>query len=113
MSKETMHFEEKEYRAYEAIAKKTGFKNVDELVNTALREFIETVVIEKEEVTVKVPKKLLKLVKDLRSKNWKEYLSNSLTDSVAADIMADVFGNCDQVIKDFGLTEEFQFYQGH
>jgi len=113
LSKETIHFEEKEYKGLEALGKKTGFKTVDELVNTAVSEFIENYLIEKDEVSVKVPKKLLALVKDLRSKNWKEYLSNSLTDSVAADIMADVFGNCDQVIKDFGLTEEFQFYQGH
>ncbi len=34
--KETFQIPEKEYRAYEAIAKKTGFKNVEELVNTAI-----------------------------------------------------------------------------
>ena len=113
MSKETIHFEEKEYRAYEAIAKKTGFKNVDELVNTALREFIKTMVIEKEEVTIQIPKKLLKFVQVLRSNNWEKYLSDSLMDSIAADIHAEVFGNFNEVIKDFGLTEEFQFYQGH
>ena len=39
---ETIHFEEKEYRALETIAKKTGFKNVKELANTAIiRFFIE------------------------------------------------------------------------
>ena len=32
----TIHFEENEYRAYEAIAKQTGFKDVQELVNTAI-----------------------------------------------------------------------------
>ena len=110
---ETIHFEEKEYRAYEAIAKKTGFKTVNELVNTAIKEFIKTVVIEKEEVTIQIPKKLLKLVQVLRSNNWEKYLSDSLTDSIAADIHAEVFGNFNEVIKDFGLTEEFQFYQGH
>ena len=110
---ETIHFEEKEYRAYEAIAKKAGFKNVDDLVNTAISEFIEKYVIEKEEVTVKVPKKLLALVKDLRSKEWKEYLSNSLTDSIAADVVAEVFGKFDQVVEKYGLAEEFQFYEGH
>ncbi len=110
---ETIHFEEKEYRAYEAIAKKTGFETVDELVNTAIREFIKTTVIEKESVTVKVPEKLLKLVKVLRSQDWEEYLSDSLTDTIAADIVAEVFGEFDEVTKDFGLTEEFQFYQGH
>jgi len=87
---ETIHFEEKEYRAYEAIAKKTGFKTVDELVNTAVKEFIKTVVIEKEEVLVKVPSKLLKCVKVLRSKDWEKYLSDSLMDTIAADIEADV-----------------------
>ena len=109
----TIHFEEKEYRAYEAIAKKTGFETVDELVNTAVKEFIKTVVIEKEEVTVKVPKKLLKFVKVMRCEDWEKYLSDSLMDTIAADIHAEVFGKFDEVIKDFGLTEEFQFYQGH
>ena len=110
---ETIRFEEKEYRAYEAIAKKTGFKTVDELVNTALREFIKTVVIEKEEVTIQIPKKLLKLVQVLRNQDWEEYLSKCLTDTVAADIEAEAFGDHREVIKDFGLTKEFQFYQGH
>ena len=110
---EIIHFEEKEYHALEAIAKKTGFKNVDDLVNNVVSEFIINVLIEKDEVTVKVPKKLLALVKDLRSKEWKEYLSNSLTDSIAADIEAEVFGKFNQIIEKYGLTEEFQFYQGH
>ena len=110
---ETIHFEEKEYRAYEVIAKKAGFKTVDELVNTAIKEFIKTVVIEKEWVTIQIPKKLLKFVQVLRSKNWEKYLSDSLTDTIVANIDADVFGDHREVIKDFGLTEEFQFYQGH
>ena len=110
---EVIHFEEKEYRALEAIAKKTGYKNVDDLVNNVVYEFIINELIEKDEVTVKVPKKLLALVKDLRSKNWKEYLSDSLTDSLSADIVAEVFGKFNQVIEKYGLTEEFQFYQGH
>jgi len=113
MSKETIQFEEKEYRAYEAIAKKTGFETVDELVNAAIKEFIKTEMIEKEYVSVQVPKKLLRLVQTLKSNNWEKYLSDSLMDSIAADIHAEVFGKFDQVIKDFGLTEEFQFYQGH
>ena len=112
-AKETIYFEEKEYRAYEAIAKKTGFKTVDELVNTAIREFIKTVVIEKEEVTIQIPKKLLKFVKVMRSNNWEKYLSDSVMDSIATDIHAEVFGEFNEVIKDFGLKEEFQFYQGH
>ena len=111
--KEAIHFNDKEYHALEAIAKKTGFKNVDDLVNNVVSEFIINVLIEKDEVTVKVPKKLLALVKDLRSKEWKEYLSNSLTDSIAADIVAEVFGLFDQVVEKYGLTEEFQFYEGH
>ena len=115
MSKEklTIHFEEKEYRAYEAIAKKTGLKTVDELVNTAILEFIRTTVIETEEVMVKIPKKLLKLVQVLRSNDWEKYLGDSVTDSIAADIQADVFGGYNEILKDFGLAEEFQFYQGH
>ena len=110
---ETVHFEEKEYRQLEAIAKKTGFKDVDDLVNNVVSEFIIKELIEKDEVTVKVPKKLLVLVKDLRSKEWKEYLSDSLTDSLAADVVAEVFGKFDQVLEKYGLAEEFQFYQGH
>lgn len=115
MSKETETFQipENEYRALEAIAKKTGFESVDDLVNDIVSEFIRKMLIEKEEVTIKVPKKLLALVKDLRSKDWKEYLSDSLTDSVAADIVAEVFGEFDQVVEKYGLAEEFQFYEGH
>jgi len=110
---ETIHFEEKEYRAYEDIAKKTGLKTVDELVNTAVKEFIENYLIEKDEVTVKVPKKLLALIKDKRKDDLIEYLSDSLTDSVAADIMAGVFGEIAQVKEEYDLEAEFQFYQGH
>lgn len=36
---ETIHFEEKEYRTLETLAKKFNFKNVDELVSTALISF--------------------------------------------------------------------------
>jgi hypothetical protein len=36
---ETIHFEEKEYRTLETLAKKFGFKNIDELVSTALIGF--------------------------------------------------------------------------
>jgi len=38
--KETIYFEENEYRAYEAIAERTGFKDVQELVNTAIVLFL-------------------------------------------------------------------------
>jgi len=106
-------FEPKEYKALEAIAKKTGYKNVDELVNNVVSEYITNELIEKDEVTVKIPKKLLALVKDLRSKDWKEYLSDSISDSLAADIHAGVFGEINQVIEKYGLAEEFQFYEGH
>ena len=34
-------------------------------------------------------------------------------DTIAADVEAEVYGDPDQIKKDFGLTEEFQFYQGH
>jgi aspartokinase-like uncharacterized kinase len=110
---ETVHFEEKEYKAYAELAKKTGFKTVDELVNTPVLDFIRNELIEKEEVTILIPKKLLKMVQVLRSKDWEKYLSDSVADSIAADIHAGVFGNFNEVIKDFGLTEEFQFYEGH
>lgn len=116
MSKETetIHFDEKEYRQLEAIAKKTGFKNVDELVNTALKEFVESELIKKEEVKIKISKKLLAFVYDQKGEGFKEYLSNLLTDSIAADIEAEVFGeDPDQIKKDYDLTEEWQFYQGH
>ena len=93
--------------------KKTGYKNVDELVNSVVSDFIRSELIEKDEVTVKVPKKLLALVKDLRSEDWDEYLSDSLMDTIAADINAEVFGPFDQVLEKYGLAEEFQFYQGH
>ena len=39
MNKETIHFEEKEYRTLETLTKKFDFKNVDELVSTALISF--------------------------------------------------------------------------
>ena len=110
---ETLRLDEKEYRAYEEIAKKTGFKTVDDLVNAAVREFIKTTVIEKEAVTILIPSKLLKIVQVLRNQDWENYLSKCLTDTIAADIEAEGFGEPEQVIKDFGLTEEFQFYQGH
>jgi len=29
------------------------------------------------------------------------------------DIEAEAFGDNEEIIKDFGLTEEFQFYRGH
>jgi hypothetical protein len=109
----TVRFEEKEYKAYAELAKKTGFKTVEELVNAALKEFVRTTVIEKEDVTILIPKKLLKLVQVLRSQDWEEYLSKCLTDTVAADIEAEVFGDNEEILKDFGLTEEFQFYTGH
>ena len=115
MSKETetIHFEEKEYRAYEKLAKKTRFKTVDELFNTAVKDFIKRELIETDVVQVWVPSKLLKVVKAFRSKDLEEYLSDSLTDTIAADIVAETFGDHEQVIKDFGLTDEWQFYQGH
>ena len=111
--KEVIHFEEKEYRQLEAIAKKTGFKDVDELVNTAISNFIENYLIEKDEVTVKVPKKLLAFLKVERKDNLIEFLSNLLTDSIAADIEAEVYGFPEDIKTEYGLKEEFQFYQGH
>ena len=79
-------------------------------MNRAL-EFVRNELIEKEEVKVMAHKHLLELVKTYRKK-WKEYLSDSLTDRLAAHIHADVFGDMDQPINDFGLAEEFPFYQG-
>jgi hypothetical protein len=108
-----VEFEENEYKAYKKLAKKTGFKTVDELVNAAVLDFIKNELIEKEDVTILIPKKLLKLVQVLRSQDWEEYLSKCLTDTLAADIEAEAFGDNKEIIKDFGLTEEFQFYQGH
>jgi len=69
--------------------------------------------VETEEVEVKVPKKLLTFLKDKKSKDLEEYLSNCLTDTIAADIDAEVFGNPDRVRREYGLTKEFKFYQGH
>jgi hypothetical protein len=152
MSKVT--FEEKEYRAYEAIAKKTGFKSVDDLVTFAIVQFLSsglggnikpenteefldkfndeykknpdldigefvrnfkaTPKIETVEVKVNIPKKLYAFLKDKRKADLKEYLSNCLTDTVAADIEAEVFGEYpDQIKKEYGLTEEFEYYEGH
>ena len=82
-------------------------------MNAAVKEFIRTTVIEKEDVTILIPKKLLKLVQVLRSQDWEEYLSECVTDTVAADIEAEAFGDNEEIIKDFGLKEEFRFYQGH
>ena len=114
MSKtETIHFEEKEYRELEAIAKQLGYKTVDEMTNVAICAFIRNNVIETEEVIVKVPKKLLAVTKVFRSKNLKEYLSNCITDTIAADVDAGVFGDHICILEEYDLGKEFKFYQGH
>ena len=154
MSK-TIHFEETEYQTLETLAKKFDFKNVDELVSTALISFFSETFnwgiepedakkflaamqkeqaknpdfsflellkkwktmnspnIETVEVTVKVPCKLLRMVKDSEGENWLTYLSDSLTDSLAADIHAETFGKMDHIIEKYDLAEEFKSYQGH
>ena len=110
---ETIHFNEKDYRELETIAKQLGYKTVDEMTNTAICAFIRNNVIETEEVTVKVPKKLLAVAKVFRSKNLEEYLSNCLTDTIAADVEAEVFGDHICIKEDYDLNSEFRFYEGH
>ena len=109
---ETIHFEEKEYRAYEALAKKAGYESVDELVNEAVEYLIRIKLMETEEVTVKVPKKLLAFAKNIRPDTI-AYLSDLLTDSIAADLMTGDYGDPDQLKKEYDITQEFQFYEGH
>lgn len=106
-------FEEKEYRQLEAATKKLGFKTVDKLVDTAIKEFFKNEVIERKEVTVKVPKKLLVLVKEKKDKAWLKYLSDCLTDTLAADVEADIFGDHICVKEDYDLKSEFRFYENH
>ena len=112
MSKSIL-FEEKDYRELEAIAKQLGHKTVDEMVNAAISNLIKTLVIETEEVTVKIPKKLLAVAKVFRGKNLEEYLNNCLTDTIQADIDAGVFGDQTCIKEDYDLKREFKFYQGH
>ncbi len=42
-----------------------------------------------------------------------EYLSNCLTDTIAADIEADVHGDAETIKNDYGLKAEFKAYTGH
>ena len=107
-----IEFEPKEYHALEAIAKKTGYESVDELVNEAVEYLIRIKLMETEEVTVKVPKKLLVFAKNIRPDTI-AYLSDLLTDSIAADLMTSDYGNPDKLKKEYDITEEFQFYEGH
>ena len=115
MSKtETIQFKEEEYRQLEKAANELGFKTVDKMVTTAIACFIRNEMIEKEEVTVKIPKKLLAFLKDSRvNKYLNNYLSNCLTDTVAADIEAERFGDFQEILSDYGLKEEFKAYSGH
>ena len=69
--------------------------------------------IETEKITLQIPKKLLALVKERRNKDWKEYLQNCLTDTVAADIDAGAFGYHQDIIEEFGLKGEMEAYKGH
>lgn len=150
---ETFQIPENEYRAYSAIAKKAGFKDVDELFTTAIVQFFSSVYggnikpedtekflsklteerakypdldleefvrtfevlpeIETEEITVRIPKKLLALVKVERKADLDEYLQNCLSDTIAADIMSEIYGNPDRVKAKYGLKEEFKAYEGH
>ena len=110
---ETIHFNEKEYKALEAAAKVLDFKSVDEMVNTAVEYFIKTKLIQTEEVKVKIPKKLLAVFKDHEGENLSQYLNDSITDSLAADLYAGVFGDMDDLLQKYDLKEEFRFYQGH
>jgi hypothetical protein len=110
---ETIHFDKNKYQAYAALAKKAGYKNVDELVDEALEDFILKYVIEREDVTVKIPVKLLAFFKENKKDNLQEYLNNIITDSLAADISTRDYGHVESIKQEWGLTEEFSFYEGH
>lgn len=69
--------------------------------------------IETEEITVRIPKKLLAFLKDKRKADLNEYLQNCLTDTVAADIEAEVYGDPEAIKTEYGLREEFKAYTGH
>ena len=88
-------------------------KNPDLDIEAFIRNFESLPIIEKEKVTVEIPKKLLAFVKDRRKADLEEYLSNCLTDTVAADIEADVFGDADTIKTEYGLKAEFKGYTGH
>ena len=107
-----LNFEEKDYREFESASKELGYKTVNEMVDAAIVHFFKTRVIETEEVTFKVPKKLLAFLKDKRSEDLKEYLNNCLTDTIAADIDG-VFGDHICILEEYDLGKEFKFYQGH
>ena len=62
---------------------------------------------------VKIPKKLLAFLKDKRSEDLEEYLSNCLTDIISADINAEVFGDPERIKAEYDLKAEFAFYEGH
>ena len=88
-------------------------KNPNLDIEEFIRNFNSLSIIEKEKVTVEIPKKLLAFLKDKRKADLDEYLSNCLTDTVAADIEADVFGDSKRVQAEYGLKEEFKAYTGH
>ena len=69
--------------------------------------------IETEKVTVRIPKKLLAFLKEERKADLEEYLSNCITDTVAADIEAEVYGYSEDIKTEYGLKEEFKAYTGH
>lgn len=68
----TIHFEEKEYRAYEAISERTGFKNVDSLINTAIAFFF----IEQSELKMQPEK----------AKQFAKYVLNEISKNPDLDI---------------------------
>ncbi|MBN2260467.1 MAG: hypothetical protein JW702_07970 [Clostridiales bacterium] len=113
IEKNVIHFEEKEYRELENLAKNHGFKDVQELVDHTLEQFISNVLIEREQVGAFVPKKLLKFAKHIHPEDLQQYLTDSLTDSIAADLECGDFGNPVVLKQKFDMVSEFQFYQGH
>ncbi len=69
--------------------------------------------IGKSKTCFEIPKKLLAFLKDRRSKDLDEYLSNCLMDTIAADIEADVHGDAETIKNYYGLKAEFKAYTGH
>lgn len=69
--------------------------------------------IGKSKTCFEIPKKLLAFLKDRRSKDPDEYLSNCLMDTIAADIEADVHGDAETIKNYYGLKAEFKAYTGH
>ena len=111
--KNVVSFDEKEYRERETAAKKLGYKTVEGLTVAAVTDLFRKLAIEKTEVTISLPKKLYKLVNDKKGKLMNEYLTNSLSNTIIADVDAGVFGDNINIIEEYDLKDELPYFQNH